>query len=156
MTTARCLTDLADVRRSDGRRELLSDLVVDLGVHLPELHEWAKDRRLDEQIGTDYRVKLSGNWTTIVRVPAGFDTDYSSVPGPAWWVGRWDQTDIAGVTHDALVRWLCPEAVAAFVWRLVARSGERHVNAAQGFLGWAGLRVWGKVVYEPSLRRKPH
>jgi hypothetical protein len=152
MTTAHLLSGpLDDIRLDDGRRRLQADLVVDLGVRVGELHVWAYlVGHHDNATTADWRVSpghAAAPGTTQIRVPAGFETDYSSVPGPAWFVGRFDQHDIAGVVHDALYRWGAPRAAADRVWRIIARSGKRHVNAVQGFLGWAGLRVGGWVAW---------
>ena len=37
-----------------------------------------------------------------ITVPAGFITDYSSIPQLAAWYVRWSKVDVAGVVHDWL------------------------------------------------------
>lgn len=122
-------------RLPNGRRKLLRELVVDLGEPVPPAH------------GFDGWY-ASGRGTTVVRVPAGFDTDYSSIPFFAHaLMGRWDRHDLAGVVHDYAYRIQVPRDAADRVWRIVARSGARRVGPVRGFLGWAGLRVGGWVAY---------
>lgn len=68
----RVLTSLRTERLSDGRRKLLRDLVVEIG-------------------GAD-----------PITIPAGFVTDFSSIPWFARALVRWSRVDIAGVVHDWL------------------------------------------------------
>ena len=143
MTTARIISGpLQDERRDDGRRVLLRSLAISLGVYMPEL---------DRVPG----VELVMWRDTIVTVPAGFDTDYSSIPRLALVImGDWTRHDLAGVAHDWLYRTQAQRAAADRVWWIVARSGERHVDPVQGFLGWLGLRAGGWVAYRARGRER--
>lgn len=147
MTTPRCLTEFDDIRIAGGRRKLQADLQVDLGVFVQELHAW--DARGEH-------VWLSAERTTVLCIPAGTTSDYSSIPSvlPQWVVGRWDQHDIAGFAHDWLYQLGAARAVADRVWRIIARSGDRHVNPVQGWLGWAGIRVGGWKAYRAHARNR--
>ena len=77
-----------------------------------------------------------------IQVPAGFVTDYSSIP----WFGRslvrWSKVDIAGVIHDYLYQdGSMSRKRADEIWRIVAMSGKHNANAAQAWLAWAALRI---------------
>ena len=129
-------------RLPDGRRVLLRDLVTDLGERL-EVAE-AFD-------GFDVYAPDA----TKATAPKGFDTDYSSIPRLARaFMGRWDKHDLAGVFHDLAYRRGVPRGTADRIWRLVARSGDRRINAVQGFMGWAGLRVGGWFAYNRRKRER--
>lgn len=145
MPTARLLSALDDLRLDDGTRLLQAPLRADLGVFIQELHAW-------DPAGV--YVSLSETGTTILTIPAGSTSNYSSVPSivPEWLVGRWDQHDVAGFVHDLLYHLGAPRGPSDQVWRILARSGTRHVNAVQGWFGYAGLRVGGWVRYR-ELRR---
>lgn len=147
MSSARCLTELDDKRLPNGRRLVQAPLVVDLGVFIAELHAWDPNGA---------RVSISPEHTTVLTVAAGTTTDYSSIPSmlPAWMVGRWDQHDVAGVVHDDLYQAGAPRGPSDRAWRIIAQSGERHVNPAQGWLGWAGLRVGGWRAYGTHARAR--
>ena len=136
MSTARLLSGQPATRRTpEGRRVLLEPLVVDLGVLEFSLHEFPS-------------VAMSEMGATVITVPAGFDTDFSSIPvALAWVLGDWRKYDLAGVVHDWLYRIGADRLVADRVWRRVARSGDFAVGPVRGFLGWAGLRVGGWVAY---------
>ena len=145
MTTARLLSPRPlSEWREDNRRVLQRDLVVDLGVVIPEL--WGFP-------GVETEI------STIITIPAGFDHDGSSIPAAlpvllAWIMGDEDDYEIAGIVHDYLWRIGAPYAAANRVWRIVARSGRRHVGALQGFLGWAGLMLGGWASYRQRARER--
>jgi len=121
--------------QDDGTRVLTRRLVADLEENLG-FRKPAKG------------VKLSPAATTTVTVPVGFDTDYSSIPwGLRNLMGRFDKHDIAGVVHDYLYRIQYPKPLADRAWRLLARAGKTHVNAAQGFFGYWGLRIGAFPAY---------
>lgn len=127
-------------RMDNGKRILLRPLIVDLGQVVPGISDYAK---------------LSRKKTQVITVPTGFDTDYSSIPRFARSImGRWDKHDIAGIVHDWLYRVGAPRDAADTVWRIVATSGDRHVNRLQGFLGWLGLRVGAGAVYKRIGKRE--
>ena len=105
---------LATERLPDGRRRLLRQLIVEL-----------KDG-------------------SIVRVPMGFITDYSSFPWFSRWIVRWSKVDVAGVVHD----WLyqnggVTRALADKIWYEVATSGKTAANTVQGVVSWLGLKLGG-------------
>jgi hypothetical protein len=137
MTTARLISPQPlEQRRKDGRRILQAPVVVDLGVTMPGL--WGCDGVSVSEVGL----------RTVVTVPKGFDTDWSSIPIPALLImGDSTRYDIAGIVHDWLYRVGAPRRESDRAWRLIARSGAQHVSAVRGFLGWAGLRIGGWVSY---------
>jgi hypothetical protein len=139
MTTARRVSDLLRVDRLDtGDRRLVRDLVIDLGV--------------DVGLGTEYRcftMSASGA-TTIVTVPEGFETDFSSIPALARPLYRFDSVDLAGCCHDLAYRIGIPRDTADRVWRIVATSGDRHVGKTRGWMGWASLRLFASFAYNPT------
>lgn len=132
MPTAHLLSERPKVRfRTDGRRELLGDLVVDLGQLVPKLHgeSWAS---------------LSPTETTVLTIPKGFVYDGASIP---WWayplMGAKERYEVGGVVHDFLYREQAPRRPSDNVFWIIARSGTEHVGPVLGWLGWAGLRVGG-------------
>ena len=83
---------------------------------------------------------------TTIRVPDGFETDFSSIPCWARPFLHWSRVDIAGVVHDFL--YWCPQPNidrkrADAVWREMAGAGERRANWVQRWLGWVGLWLCG-------------
>lgn len=108
-----------------------------MGDHLITMRLPSGRRRLMEPL----TVKANG---LTFDIPAGFETDYSSIPAAARWLVRWDRVDIAGVVHDYLYK----EAPygrrrADQMWRRVATRGDHHANWVQATLGYYGLRVGG-------------
>lgn len=84
----------------------------------------------------------------IITVPAGFVTDYSSIPSMFSWLVRWDRVDCAGVVHDWLYQsGTMPRRKADKIWRKVAQYGKHSANPAQAWTGWAGLRLGGWVAW---------
>lgn len=110
-------------RLSDGRRQLVRDLRVDVS------------RDVD---GKD-----------IVEVQKDFVTDYSSLPWGTRWLVHWSRVDVAGVVHDYLYR--CgakvpdryTKAQSDRIWRWIALSGDRRAWLYQAWLGWLALRLFG-------------
>ena len=102
-------------RCEDGRRLLLRPLVVKVG---------------------------NGDSMTI---PAGFVTDFSSIPPVAGWVMAWSKVDIAGVVHD----WLYAEgsmdrSKADRIWQEFALCGGHSANELQSWLGRGALFLFGR------------
>jgi len=136
MSTARRVSDLLRVDRLDnGQRRLVRDLVIDLGVTL-DIPDDKHEGFTRSQAGT-----------TVVTVPEGFETDFSSIPVFARALYRFDSVDLAGCCHDLAYRVGVPRRAADRVWEIVARSGRRRVGKVRGWLGWLGLRVGGGFSY---------
>lgn len=79
-----------------------------------------------------------------IIVPAGTETDFSSIPWFGRTLVRWSKVDVAGVVHDWL--YLTGEkdrADADDIWRLVATAGDHRANAFQAWTAWLGLRIGG-------------
>ena len=97
---------------------------------------------------------------TTITVPAGFETDFSSIPWFARWLVDWAKVDIAGVVHDFL--YWCPlEAKAAHVtsrtcaddiWWELAGTGQHHANAVQRRLGRIALWLFGWWALRKALQ----
>jgi hypothetical protein len=88
--------------------------------------------------------------TTIVTVPEGFETDFSSIPALARPLFRFDSVDLAGCCHDLAYQIGIPRNTADRIWRIVARSGDRHVGNVRGSMGWIALRLFGGFAYKPT------
>lgn len=81
---------------------------------------------------------------SVLRVPKGFITDYSSFPWFSRWIVRWSKVDIAGVIHDFLYqRNGITREMADAIWKEVAESGKKSANKVQSTLSWVGLRLGG-------------
>ncbi|MDA1267074.1 MAG: DUF1353 domain-containing protein [Planctomycetota bacterium] len=84
-----------------------------------------------------------------LRVPEGFDTDYSSIPPMFAWLVRWSKVDLAGVVHDWLYDRGCTEQItraeADRIWFCIARAGAHRANWVQASLAWLALR-WVAVL----------
>ena len=93
-------------RLPDGRRFLLRNLVV----------------KLDDG--------------TKITVPAGFETDFSSLPWRTRWAIHWTRVDVAGVVHDFL--YWCPQP-----------NGRQ--DAGGGRSGGGGERAGGAQVAERAV-----
>jgi len=137
------VSDLMRVDRlDDGCRRLVRDLVIDLGV----------DLGLGNDRHKGFSVSAAG--TTRVTVHEGFVTDFSSVPGLARALYRFDAVDLAGCCHDLAYSVGVERGVADRVWQIVATSGTRKVGRVRGWLGWLGLRVGGLWAYRGQARRR--
>lgn len=132
----------------------------------------------DRKLLRDLHLKIDG---VDYIIPAGFKTDFSSIPRLGRWLVKWSKVDIAGVVHDWLYRdkyrnygfdsvfYLLPfvgddneghiaRREADWVWYLVALSGEHGANPLQAALGWMGLRLggwffWNRVRKQQNKRR---
>lgn len=110
-------------RLSDGRRQLVRDLLVD--------------------------VSRNADGKDVVTIPKGFVTDYSTLPWGTRWLVHWSRVDVAGVVHDYLYR--CGDKVpehytkaeADTIWRWIALAGDRRAWRYQGWLAWLALRLFG-------------
>lgn len=77
------------------------------------------------------RVTVGQGQRTIV-IPAGFDTDYSSIPVALHWFVHWSKVDMAGVIHDWLYRvGGMDRKEADLIWRDVAMTGRRRASKFQ-------------------------
>ncbi len=130
-------------RLDNGDRMLLRDLVIDLGAHL----------RLGDGEFAGFTMSADGA-TTVVTVPKGFTTDFSSIPAFARALYRFDSVDLAGCCHDWAYDVGVPRAKADEIWRLVAISGTRHVSPFLGRLGWVALRLGGWFAYRSHAERR--
>ncbi len=140
MPKAQRISDPLRVDRLDsGNRRLVRDLVIDLCV----------DLGLGGGQYPGFTMSDDGS-TTIVTVPAGFETDFSSIPSLARPIFRFDSVDLAGCCHDLAYRVGVPRDVADKIWLIVATSGERRVGRIRGRLGWLALRLFGKFAYKPT------
>lgn len=114
-------------RLRNGRRELIRNLVVQLG-----------DGR-------------------TITVPKGFETDFSSIPRFARFFIHWSRVDIAGVVHDFLYwcpQKGISRTRADAAWREIAGAGDHHANWVQRSLGWVGLRVGGRWAFRKARKER--
>lgn len=111
---------LRTMRISDGKRLLLRPLVV--------------------------RVTVGEGQRTIV-IPAGFDTDYSSIPVALHWFVHWSKVDMAGVIHDWLYRvGGMDRKEADLIWRDVALTGDHRASKFQAQACYVvGLRIGARL-----------
>lgn len=144
MTTARRISDLLRVDRLDtGERQLVRPLVVDMGQPVPLgsfNHECVE--------------VVAGN--PRVTVPAGFVTDFSSIPAVFRPLYRFSTVDLAGCVHDLAYRIQMPRRAADRMWEIVATSGPSHLNridAFRGRLGYLALRIGGIWAYRHNATR---
>jgi hypothetical protein len=95
-----------------------------------------------------------GKWQVFV-VPAGFHTDFATVPRPVvWLIPRFGAYTLAAILHD----WLCTEGIrtgavtsreADGIFRRVMR--ESGVPVLRRWLMWCGVR-WGALTSEQRRR----
>lgn len=133
-------------RLEDGDRKLLRDLVIQLG----------RDLELGAR-HTGFVVaphRETGTDITEATVPEGFTTDFSSIPGPARALYRFDSVDLAGCCHDYAYFVGVPRQAADEIWRLVAISGKRHVSGWKGRLGYLALRAGGWWAYGNHAKKR--
>ena len=107
----------------------------------------------DEQWTVVEPLVYRGRTDTLV-VPAGFRTDFASVPRVAvWLIPRFGRYTLAAILHD----WLCSEGIrsgivsprdADGIFRRVMR--ELGVPVVRRWLMWAGVR-WGALT-DPERR----
>lgn len=142
MVAVRVSGPLRVERLDNGRRRLLRDLSVNLGTDLG-----LGDGRFEG-------LTLSDDDTTVITVPEDFDTDFSSIPGFARALYRFDAVDLAGTCHDWAYYVGVPQKEADEIWRLVAISGEKRVAGWKGRLGWLALRVFGSFAYNDHAARR--
>lgn len=99
-----------------------------------------------------FKILVEGS---MIVVPKGFDTDFSSYPWFTRVLVRFDRVDVAGVVHDYLYReGNRTRAEADRVWRLIAEHGERSANKVQSWLSWAGIRAGGWVAWQKHRKLK--
>jgi hypothetical protein len=87
--------------------------------------------------------------------PAGFVTDYSSIPWWGAWFVHWSKVDLAGIVHDQLYAHgrmhdrVIRRHEADRVWREVAMAGTHRANTLQAWVGWGVLRLGGWLYWYP-------
>ena len=87
-------------------------------------------------------VKIDAGY--LITVPAGFVTDFSSIPSGVGWVMDWSKVDVAGVVHD----WLYADGSldrrkADRIWKDIALRGQHSANGLQAWLGRGALLLFG-------------
>ena len=111
-------------------------------------------RRRDDRHWTVVEPLVYRGRTDTFVVPAGFPTDFASVPRVAvWLIPRFGRYTLAAILHD----WLCTEGIrsgavssrdADGIFRRVMR--ELGVPVVRRWLMWAGVR-WGALT-DPERR----
>ncbi len=122
MATDYTQPDLETIRLPSGRRKLIKALTVTV----PAYQEFV--------------------------IPAGFITDYSSIPAFARIVVRWSKVDVAGVVHDYLyANQFLSRKDSDKIWYIIAISGN-GANRVQAKLCYWGLRVGGWAVWSKHAK----
>ena len=89
-----------------------------------------------------------------VEVPAGFVTDFASIPRWLWWLyppdGRWAQ---ASVVHDVLYRQQVRNRAAADAVFLQAMEVSK-VPAARRWTFYLVLRLFGGAAWRENARKR--
>lgn len=144
MTTAQRISHLLRVDRLDtGERQLVRDLVVDIGQPVSLrgfIHE---------------RVQVVDG-KPRVTVPEHFVTDFSSIPAIFRPLFRFSAVDLAGCVHDLAYRIQMPRKPADRMWEIVATSGttkRNRVSSVRGRLGYWGLRIGGICAYRANATK---
>lgn len=89
-------------------------------------------------------------------VPAGFVTDYSSVPWFGRFLMRWSKVDVAGVAHDwHYYSGKGTRREADRVWRVIAAHGEGAPGPVRARIGHVVLRVGGWYAWRKHRRARP-
>ena len=105
-------------------------------------------------LDTPLEVVVDG-WRIIV--PAGFVTDFSSVPRAFAWFVDFRKVDLAGVVHDYLYRYaLLPRSHADRIWRILAGAGLDRALFHQRWIGWLALRVGGWAAWNGQPYSGPY
>ncbi len=84
-----------------------------------------------------------------IVVPAGFVSDFRSLPRVIQILIDPARVQLAGVIHDRLY------ATGQFtrcetdtIWRLTAQSGGSHANSFQAWLGWLLIRLGARFAWD--------
>lgn len=89
-----------------------------------------------------------------IEVPAGFVTDFASIPRWLWWLyppdGRWAQ---ASVVHDVLYRFQLRNRAQADAIFLEAMAVAR-VPAHRRWIFYLSLRLFGGIAWRQNARRR--
>lgn len=151
----------------------VGDVIVDCGVSIPGLENWAirKELVVEEDwvirwtgLTPEYEPSIVGGSpiittpasTTLIRVPVGFVYDGASLPtlGLVKLIaGRKEKYELAGLIHDLLYRLQAPKAEADYVFWLIASSGYQRVAPTRAWLAWAALRLFGGAAYRANGRK---
>lgn len=130
-------------RLDTGERQLVRDLVMNLRRDV-DLRGFRHDL-----VGVDGGIPE-------VTVPAGFVTDFSSIPAPFRVLFRFSSVDLAGCVHDLAYRIQMPRRPADRMWEIVATSGHTkrsRIGRFRGRLGYLGLRLGGHFAYRANASK---
>jgi hypothetical protein len=120
MNSVTRLTSLRTERLDNGHRKLLSPVL--------------------------FQVSVDG-FETIVTVPQGFVTDFSSLPALVRLPVNWVKVDIAGLIHDFLYDsvnpYNLPRQMKDEIWKITAESGTISVSSTVARIMYYGLRMGG-------------
>ncbi|WP_417378440.1 DUF1353 domain-containing protein [Gimesia sp.] len=89
-----------------------------------------------------------------IVVPAGFVSDFRSLPRVIQILIDPARVDLAGVIHDRLY------ATGQFtrcetdtIWRLTARAGASRANLFQSWLGWLLIRLGSRFAWDRARKK---
>lgn len=158
--------------RKDGTRKLRYSVIVNLGVHMPELEKWARayghfaddDWTVRPGVAPEPTVEIIDRHKSIVQNPAstlirvgeGFIYDGASLPMLAvvkLIAGNKEKYEVAGLLHDKLYRIQAPRYLADEVFKIVAASGIQCVSPTRAWWCWAALRAGGWKAYWDNGKR---
>ncbi|QDT89282.1 DUF1353 domain-containing protein [Gimesia algae] len=89
-----------------------------------------------------------------IMVPAGFSSDFSSLPLLSQILIDSARVDLAGVIHDRLyVTGQFTRCETDTIWRLMAQSGECHANLFQAWLGWLLIRLGARFAWDRARKK---
>jgi hypothetical protein len=171
MTTARLLSPRGSAGevvfvgfRNDGMLVQQRDFIVDLGVRVPEFHEWAIERLLCGDVPylpkpdpNDWRIRTSETGTTIFRIPEGMVYDGPSIPGAAEIIsGNRNRYSACGLAHDAAFHWGMPFHAANRMFLTIALTRELcDVEPHQARACFDALELFGYAAWKADTRATP-
>lgn len=107
---------------------------------MPDGKRWVVRRAFSYDVGAE------GSGTTVT-VPAGFVTDFASVPRPIWWIlPKWGRYGNAAVIHDYLYASKLYSRPTADAWFLEA-MGVLGVRPLTRWVMYKAVRWFGWLRY---------
>ena len=81
-------------------------------------------------------------------VPAGFESNFSSIPQIFAFIVRWSRVDYAGVFHDfGYIAQEMDRETADWLWYEVATAGDHRANTFQALVCYTALRIFSQTFW---------